>query len=613
MLFLIFTDYFTKIMLNNEQNLLKSYHLLIEEQKQLINTISGLVNRFSLYRILLSVVELAVFVALLSTGNTFFGLMLLVPVAIFIIVVRKQAVQEEQLNFEKKRLKIFENEVTVFEGNPNYYDNGVGFERENHPYAPDLDIFGRSSLFELINRCKTNLANKLLALHLSEPLAQEQIMERQEAVREVGEHISETFSFRANLLEINPLDIQNIKTKLGDQLHEQVAFAANPLLKFYVKVVPTIVLILLLVALIFGGKMWLVFGLIIFFHAVLTYAFNKQINRVYYGFSGSANVISQYAKAIGWMEEREWKSRYIRLFLDLKNKTGAEIRALSEIITAFDARLNFLLYAILNFFLLWDLRCCIKLYHWEKNASAIVAKGLDNIGYFEELISFSTLYHNFPNWNFPVIKDSFALRAVALGHPLINTGKRVDNDFAFPDLPTVDIITGSNMAGKSTFLRTVGVNMVLAYAGAPVCAKSMEVSVFHLLSYMRIKDNLIESTSTFKAELNRLKMILQQVAERKNTLVLIDEMLRGTNSKDKFDGSKAFIEEMMERRIPMLFATHDLLLSGLEQSHPGQIRNFHFDIRLEGEEMAFDYQLKSGPCTKFNATVLLRQIGLNLS
>lgn len=166
------------------------------------------------------------------------------------------------------------------------------------------------------------------------------------------------------------------------------------------------------------------------------------------------------------------------------------------------------------------------------------------------------------------------------------------------------------MAGKSTFLRTVGINMVLAYAGAPVCATQMELSIFKLLTYMRIKDNLIENTSTFKAELNRLKMILQEVEVHSNAFVLIDEMLRGTNSKDKFDGSKVFIEKLIALKIPTLFATHDLQLSELEHEHPIAVRNFHFDIQLIGEEMDFDYLMKHGPCTKFNAAILLKQIGL---
>ena len=204
------------------------------------------------------------------------------------------------------------------------------------------------------------------------------------------------------------------------------------------------------------------------------------------------------------------------------------------------------------------------------------------------------------------------MTTTAIGHPLIHTEKRVDNNYQLVAQPTVDIVTGSNMAGKSTFLRTLGINMVLAYAGAPVCASAMSLSIFKVLTYMRIKDSLNESTSTFKAELDRLKMILTQVALHPNALVLIDEMLRGTNSRDKFLGSKVFIEKLIQLKTPTLFATHDLQLSELIEVHKDTVRNYHFDIQIADGEMKFDYKIKSGPCTTFNAAILLKEIGLSL-
>lgn len=169
------------------------------------------------------------------------------------------------------------------------------------------------------------------------------------------------------------------------------------------------------------------------------------------------------------------------------------------------------------------------------------------------------------------------------------------------------------MAGKSTFLRTLGINMVLAYAGAPVCAQSMSLSVFSINTYMRIKDSLNESTSTFKAELNRLKMILDHVVRDQDTFVLIDEMLRGTNSRDKYLGSKVFVEKLIAEGTPALFATHDLQLADLKNDHEQTLRNFHFDIQIANGEMKFDYKLKEGPCATFNAAILLKEIGLTLN
>lgn len=601
-------------MLNTEQDRLKPYEGSAKQQQEHISVLKKQIDRFSVIRVALLLVEIGFFIGLASSSTdiaiAIWSILLLLPIAVFVVVVKKQNQLEKQHTFHQNLLWVFENEIGMLQGKANGYDNGSQFEDEQHPYLSDLDIFGRSSLYELINRGASKIGVETLAKHLATDSNKETILGRQQAIAELTGHIESTFEFRANLKGHELNRIGEIQHKLSHQLVKQVAFTANRFLRLYVKLVPYLMLFLFLAGLIFGGKLWGVFGLMAFANAMLTYVYAKQITQVYYGFSGSSSLLSSYAEAIAWTEKHDWKSNYIIELFNTKEKVSGHIKALAKIIIEFDARLNFLLYAILNFFLLWDLKCCIKLGHWSENAGAKVAVGLDRIGYFEELISMATLHYNQPQWIFPQINDDFSLKTQTLGHPLIPTDKRVDNDYVLKEKPTVDIITGSNMAGKSTFLRTVGINMVLAYAGAPVCATQMELSIFKLLTYMRIKDNLIENTSTFKAELNRLKMILKEVEVHSNAFVLIDEMLRGTNSKDKFDGSKAFIEKLIALQIPTLFATHDLQLSELEQGHPNSVRNFHFDIQLMGEEMDFDYLMKQGPCTKFNAAILLKQIGL---
>ncbi|MGV3548123.1 MAG: MutS-related protein [Pedobacter sp.] len=601
-------------MLNTELDRFKRYEQSANEQQNEIAVLKKGVDQLSFVRVALLLVEIGFFVGLVNsegtTANTIWSILLLFPIFTFAAVVRRQNKLEKQYKFHQNLLWVFENEMALLQGKANGYENGTAFEDENHPYLSDLDVFGKSSLYALINRGASKIGVEELAKHLATVSNRETIEERQTAIKELTEHIDTTFAFRANLRGHELNRIEEIKRKLGSQLLKQVAFTSSRLLRIYVKLVPYLMLALFLTGLIFGGAFWSVFGLMAFANAMLTFFYSKQITTVYYGFSGSSGLLSSYADAIEWTEQRYWKSRYIKDLFKSEEKVSAHIKKLAKIIVEFDARLNFLLYAVLNFFLLWDLKCCIKLGDWSRNVSGQVAQGLDRIGYFEELVSFATLNYNHPDWVFPTINENFSLKADELGHPLIAASKRVDNSYKLREKATVDIITGSNMAGKSTFLRTVGINMVLAYAGAPVCAKQMDLSIFRLLTYMRIKDNLIESTSTFKAELNRLKMILSEVELHPNAFVLIDEMLRGTNSKDKFDGSKAFIEKLIKIGTPTLFATHDLQLSELEHVHPNAVRNFHFDIQLVGNEMEFDYLIKQGPCTKFNAAILLKQIGL---
>jgi DNA mismatch repair ATPase MutS len=176
----------------------------------------------------------------------------------------------------------------------------------------------------------------------------------------------------------------------------------------------------------------------------------------------------------------------------------------------------------------------------------------------------------------------------------------------------VDLVTGSNMAGKSTFLRSIGVNMVLAYAGSGVCAESFMVSIAQLMSSMRIEDNLAENTSTFYAELKKLKLIIDAVNKKERTFILLDEILRGTNSLDRHTGSKALIQQLIHHDAVAIIATHDIELSKLENDFPESIKNYHFDVQVSGDKLFFDYKLKQGICRSMNASILMKQIGIEM-
>lgn len=600
-------------MFKTQQDVQAHYQFLIEECMAMISQTK--INRLSFIRIGLLVLEIILFIWFLNAGDQslhlFIAGLLFFPVVAFIIVVNIQHKIATHENYLEKLLWIYQNEVELANGIDNGYDHGHSFKNDDHPYSSDLDLFGKASLYALINRCTTRLGSKKLADLMLIAHDEAMILERQEAVKEICGQIQDTFNFRANLKGHDAEKVEEIKYKLSTQLTQQLQFIRSPFLGVLVKIMPFLTLALLVSALLFEGPFWGLLSLVGLINAGVVFYHMKSINKVYYGFSKGAALLVNYSLAVAWTEKRQWKSTYIRKFFTDGEKVSSEIKNLAKIIQAFDTRLNILLSVVLNCFLLWDLRCSIGLDMWHQRAAQKVKDGLDRIGHFEELIAVGTLAFNQPEWIFPEISSQFCFRAKDLGHPLIIAEKRVTNDFNLEVIPTVDIITGSNMAGKSTFLRSVGINMVLAYLGAPVCAAGMRVSIFKVLTYMRIKDSLTESTSTFKAELNRLKMILANVAEHRNSLVLIDEMLRGTNSKDKFTGSKVFIERLVKLAIPALFATHDLQLSELKVVYGEQIRNFHFDIQMHSGEMEFDYKLKEGACKVFNAAILLKEIGLS--
>lgn len=583
-------------------------------QLALIDSMKKRLNQIALSRLGSFIAETLLIAMIITWGFHWIYIpLMIVPIIAFMVLVRRQSKVEEALHEANRLHWIFENELATLRSRANAYDNGSSYMDDSHGYASDLDIFGELSLFSYINRCQTIEGMDLLASSLGHAAERTEIEHRQSGVNELLGYIEESYHFRARLKEHDHSKLATIKRQLSGELGQHLKFAASKGLRTYVQLAPLLMLAMLAWACLSGGLLWNFFGLLILVNLTISYLKSSEINNVYAGFSGSAVLLKSYAACIAWTEGIQWKSQYITSFFRDSQGTSvsSELKQLSAIITAFDARLNMIVGFFLNAFMLWDIRCTIRLANWYAQSSSHIINGLERLSKFEELISLSTLTFNQPDWIFPVIQDDFAFEAAAVGHPLISELTRVNNNYVFSDRASVDIITGSNMAGKSTFLRTVGVNMVLAFAGAPVCASQFRTSVFSIRSYMRIKDSLNDQTSTFKAELNRLKMILESTRSTPNALVLIDEMLRGTNSKDKFKGSEAFIKRMVEQNTMTLFATHDLALSELQLAYPEQVRNFHFDIHITEADMEFDYLIKSGACRHFNAAILLKQIGLS--
>ena len=604
-------------MVNSKDSILLDYQNKEARQSALIKDLKASLNNISLSRLGLFLFEILIVGLIIYFGfNLVFDLLLLIPIVLFMVQVKKQIRIQGELGYHEQLHWIYANELLHLQERRNGYEHGHIYQDESHPYASDLDIYGEGSLYAMINRCNTEEGMDLLALNLSAPNTKEVIERRQEAIQEVKIHIEKTFEFRAELHGHEKHQLAVLKKKIRNQLPEELSFTHNKFLRAYTPAAPFVALVSFVAAAYFGGSVWDIFIIVALFHAALTFGYGKRINAVHEGFGGSSRFLNSFSNAITWTESISWTSSYILDFFKDREedaRVSAQIKRLSKIINAFDARLNMLLAVLLNVFLLWDLRCSLRLDQWYRDSSSDLLQGLYRISQFEELISFATLGHNEPDWQLPFISDDFKLHTSRIGHPLIPVSKRIYNDYMLLTTPTVDIVTGSNMAGKSTFLRTIGINMVLAYAGSVVCAEQLHLSVFSAVTYMRIKDSLNDQTSTFKAELNRLKMILDTIAKVPNSFVLIDEMLRGTNSKDKYAGSKVFIEKLVSQQVPSLFATHDLQLSEMVESQPTQIRNFHFDIQIREGEMEFDYKLKHGACKTFNAAILLEQIGLRLT
>lgn len=534
---------------------------------------------------------------------SFLGLLLL-----FMYLVFSQSKLDKLKTKWIKFKLINQNELDILEGKANKYDAGEKWQSSSHPFASDLDVFGNKSLFHLLNRSASFLGKGYLAEKLSQSTP-----DQPEIIKSTQLEIAQ--------LAADLEWCQNYQIALYDHIEEDTD--PLPLLEYYIKKAPSFLPISFFTYwtrfmpfLIVAG-----IGLGFFYTQFLGIALILGLTQVFISlfYGGKISLWTQHAENIEKITEV-----YAEALVLIENKENSSRGSLSfkmlhTIIQKLNARNNPLVGLFLNFFLLWDIKYILAFEKWRKEHYTQVHEGIQITSRYEFLISLSTLYRNNPEWTFPIIVEEDLnkpfkpiIKAENLGHPLLDNAVSVSNSYVNTD-HHLALITGSNMAGKSTFLRTIGANLILAYLGSAICGKYLEVSRFRVITFMRIKDSLAESTSTFKAELDRIAWVLKVAESHPNTYVLIDEMLRGTNSVDKYRGSKAIIEKLLQLNTFGLIATHDLQLSELEEQFPEKLSNYHFDILMENNQMKFDYKLKEGPCTQFNAAILLKNIGIDIT
>lgn len=539
-------------------------------------------------------------------------------ILLFAFLIRRQSRLEKERDNLKAFLRVNENEILLRDQRKNCYSEGQEFEDGRHPYLSDLDIFGRYSLFTLVNRAATKLGILQLAQWLSAPANKETIQQRQNAVKELSAELHWCQQLQTTL--IFNLDQQiEVKAFLRKYFQSGDFSFGNAFMRIYVAIVPFVMLAGIILALA-GVKVIGYVFILALVHVFWTLAMAGRVSSFSSKIDKVGGILNAYADGIRLVEERRWSSELTNSLQQRvsvkgnKGKLSAAFKELGGLINKLDARNNILVGTVLNMFLLWDFKQVMAIVRWKSRYEENILEAFDVIAEFEALLSFATLKRNYPDWAFPVLLEDTRhgkITGEAINHPLINEAYAVANNYDANE-HRIALVTGSNMAGKSTFLRTIGINAVLAYSGAPVCASSLELPIYKLITYMRIKDNLNESTSTFKAELDRMKYILDTVDQDKDSFFLIDEMLRGTNSVDKYLGSRAIIKKLISMDGKGMVATHDLQLSTLEAEYPGIVRNYHFDIQVKEGEMLFDYKLKDGECKVFNASMLLKGIGVEI-
>jgi hypothetical protein len=512
-------------------------------------------------------------------------------------------------------LDINRQELAIAAGQYTGLPDGHELLPAGHDYAQDLDIMGRASIYQYINRTACEQGHAILSQWLLHPAAANTLLQRQAAARELAPATEWRQELQA--LGIEESITINTEKRINSWLTAPDSYSGKAAWKILQWGYPIVTLgILLLYIAGFVPPQWFYGGLIVFI--AFSFSISKDITPHYGTLDKIMKEIAVLSKSAACIEKMGFQNDYLRQLQDyfLTNKLTAStgIQKLKGILDRFDYRLNPLVFVPLNAFLLWDLQLIFQLEKWRRLYKPYAGQWFTALGEMEAINTIANLHFNQPQWAFAELDTERhgTLEAVALGHPLIADSKRVCSSFSTRGEAKLALITGSNMAGKSTFLRSIGVNVVLAMMGAPACAARLTLSPMRIVSTMRIADNLEESTSTFYAELKKLKYIIECVNRREKVFLLLDEILRGTNSLDRHTGSRALVKQLIQHEATGMLATHDLELAKLENEYPQNIHNYHFDVQVAGEELYFDYKLKEGVCTSLNASVLMRKIGIEM-
>lgn len=590
--------------------------LFLERINRISNTIDVLKSRYntlSFFRILVFVLFL-IFAILSLKDESVGGLLLsiILFLILFIFLVRKHNKINRSKILNQELLEINREEVKRIQFKFDGICDGEDYVNDTHPYISDLDIFGRNSIFQLLNRAGTDHGVELVRAWLENPAKIETILTRQNAVKE----LVPLLEWRQKIQAYGRT--KSKKKENESSFYEWLAgkdFIRKRRLYLVIPYVATIFSLTIISAVIFGlfsfyyllSPLVLTGYFLIKVHDYSRTTFDMTQNGV--------RILAAVENIIFLIENQKFKHPHLlqlQLSVMMKNeKASQKIKALKNILEWLMQRGN-QMYHLFNSFFLLDYLLLEKAELWRSRYKQEIAVWFDTIAEIEALNSLAAFTFINDSYAFPkIVKDPYLLRCTDLGHPLIPDDARVNNDFYFSGKGNTCVITGSNMAGKSTFLRTVGVNAVLAFTGAPVCAESFEISLFQVFTSMRTKDNLEENISSFYAELLRLKMLFQQIRQMKPVLYLLDEILKGTNSVDRHLGAESLILQLNEMNAFGLVSTHDLKLGELQKSN-NQISNYNFSSSIIDEEIVFDYKLRKGICESTNASQLMAKIGIKL-
>jgi hypothetical protein len=525
-------------------------------------------------------------------------------VSLFSFLVMKYINVKREKAIIDQKIQLNSIEIDVLNRNFHHLETGKEFVDATHFYSNDIDLFGKGSFFQYANRTTTLDGKKKLASLLTSNSI-ETITDKQNAINELADKLKwrQHFSALASLFTVKDTS----KTIISWVTNYTAVFAT-----YLAKIqVGFSVLSLVLIGLISLGFLsfsyltaWFFIGLFI------TSRFLKKTNNLYTDSGKAKETFKQYHLLLNEIESETFTAKILvdnQAIIQSENKKASTIfKEFSKILDAFDNRNNVIIAVLGNGLFLWDILNACKVEKWINKYKHTVENWFKVVAYFDAQNSLANFKFNHPTFVFPEISsNNEVINATNLGHPLLKADNRIDNNFNIDDAQFF-IVTGANMAGKSTFLRTVSLAIVMANCGLPVCAERFRYHPIKLITSMRTSDSLTDDESYFYSELKRLKFIVDQIKTEKYYIIL-DEILKGTNSRDKATGSKKFVEKLSKSKSTGIIATHDVSLCELKNEFSA-IKNYYFDAEIINNELHFDYTLKNGICKNMNASFLLEKM-----
>lgn len=528
----------------------------------------------------------------------------LLGIIIFLYLLSKHTALKSEHSLKRALVSINEEELKIGSGDFFHKNEGLEFQDPLHNYALDIDLFGRGSFFQFINRTATKigalaLSNALKANNISN------IKERQDAIKELSQKPErrQHFQATANLIKVETKPDQIVKWLHKHQSFLPKALRRLPLIFSIVSLALLVLGITKIISIEFFGY-WLLVGL------AITGKYLKKINDLATNTDKIRDTFRQYAQLLHAIETETFTSELLKRKqnkIQLEGKKASTILTdLSKAMDALDNRNNIISAIFGNGYFLTDIKNSYTIEKWIETYHNKVEDWFEVVTFFDAYNSLGNYAFNHKQYVYPKILETEKQTIVTeLGHPLLKTEKRIDNDFNI-DNEQFFIITGANMAGKSTFLRTVSLHIVMANVGLPVCAKSSEYVPVKLITSMRTSDSLTDDSSYFFSELTRLKYIVDAI-KTDSYFIILDEILKGTNSTDKAIGSRKFVEKLVASNATGIIATHDLSLCEIEKELE-EVKNYYFDAQIIDDELYFDYTFKKGICQNMNASFLLKKM-----